>query len=102
MKKIGWYILAGLVAFVGITVVVASLGKVKLPFIDLGPKFRAIDAETAVKKLEKEQGKERALAAVEAEFAEAIARLSDEEKKEHARLKDDPVKLARLLAGKKV
>ncbi len=102
MSKYGWYIIAGVVIITGFVLLVVTGGKVKLPTINLENKLRVIDAEVRAKKLEKKLGKERALVVIEQEYIETIAKLDEEEQKEHAKLKNDPRKLAKLLAGKSV
>lgn len=96
------YILIGLGALVALAVLIASAGKVKLPVLDVKTSFKKVDAEATAKKLEKELGKAKAVAEIEKKYAAEVAALDKEEALEYQKLKTDPVKLAKLLAGKKV
>lgn len=99
--KYAKYIIAVVGLLLGVFILVSTFGKVKIPAVDLKKSFRAIDAEAKAKKLEKELGKKMALETIEKEYATEIAALDEKEAEEHARIKDDPIKLAKLLAGKK-
>ena len=96
------YIGIGLGALIALAILISSLGRVKLPLLDVKTSFRRVDAEAKAKKLEKQLGAAQASHEIEKIYAKEIAALDKEEGAEFLKLKDDPVKLAKLLAGKKV
>jgi hypothetical protein len=78
-------------------------GRYKQAFNFLRLELRALKAEAEAERLEIQKGKEVALAVVEKEHEEAIAKLDDAEKKTAEELKTDPPRLSAFLvkAGKR-
>lgn len=101
LKKFGVLIGIGLLGLIVLIVLAATAGKVKIPLPSLDKEFKVIDAEAEVKQVQAMAGRDAALDKVNREYDRELKALDESEQREHARLKDDPVKLAKLLARKR-